>query len=175
MFKHINQEELIKNYSNNYNITLAKLLYDNILYSNYKNTMVDLDKIIDSIINNILSNNDQGSYINDYFNIYWKYYCIGKNSDAESICDNIVNMLVNKKNPNKNKLFNQVLLKNLCLLIEDDIKLYRYKCIVYVDKIDEILKKIKINDLSVLKELFMNLISLFIVRIVYLLFRSKSL
>lgn len=156
----INKDDLLENYNKIHNQNIIKIIYDYSFFNNNQNkSILNLD-LIEKIIFNITIKNDFQA-LNFYFDIYWKYLIYIKNKDIETVIDKFINDLIINKTFNKrskDQKFNNNLYKiffdNIWKLIEEDIKFFPNKISEYMIKTDELIKKLKINDLSLLKDIF---------------------
>jgi hypothetical protein len=158
----INQNDLVENYVLRHNFIITEYIYEESYYTanKFKNDL-KLDEIISNIVLKILENKNSNfdvTFTNEYFKMYWKYFSLNLRSDAETIMDNLCQIfmsnIANKKNKNT---ITKVFLNNLILLVQDELKIFTDKSLSLITKIIDIVKKLKILDLDLLKEIYMNL------------------
>jgi hypothetical protein len=159
---HIDTEDLAMNYLAQYNITLAKFTFEQCIFNNQVNTSLNMEPLINSIITNIVESNyaeANVNAVNEYFNLYWKFLVYNRNQDIQQIYEQIVGLLTNK---NKASGFYFMMIKNLCTMIEDDIKIYSERFDDYVSKIDNIIRMKKITDLTMLKDIWKTMLEIIV-------------
>jgi hypothetical protein len=147
---YIDQNDIIQNYTLSHNVSLIKFLFENTIYTHISLTTLNLENVINKIIDAIIIGGLQ-SGANEYFNLYWRFLVYNKNQDIEQIYENLANLVKNKKSASS---FYHMLLRNLCAMIEDDIRIFPQKFNKYIDKIDTLLKSAKITDITILKDIW---------------------
>jgi len=155
----INQEDLVENYNAKHNLLISRYIYEESYYTanKFKNEL-KLDEIISRIIETIpiQIEVDETSICNQYFEIYWKYSSLNLRNDAETIIEKLSLIFTSKTNSSKNSI-TKVFINNMILLVQEEIKIFSDKSLSLVGKIIEIIKKLKILDQTLLKDLFKNL------------------
>lgn len=160
--------------NNNYKdtITILKFLYENIYYtgSKYK-SLHDFDKLIDDVVNKSFSNPSTNDLlITEIIQIYWKYMIYNRNEDAETIFTNLSLKLIQSIKIKQNlNLFKNVL-RSLCNLLEDEIKLFPFKTLNYFNQVENILKQTKIMNQEVFKDIYKTLVEIVYVILLFNLF-----
>jgi hypothetical protein len=154
----IDYQRLIQDISTvNYkeSLTIIKYLYENLYYTGNKyKSFHDFDTLIEEATDKSFSNKQTNEVtISDIIQIYWKYMIYNKNEDAELIFKKLSNKLIQSVKGKQNVNMIKYILKSLCILLEDEIKLFSFKTLNYFNQIENILKQSKIMNQEVLKDI----------------------
>jgi hypothetical protein len=161
MLKYLNTEDLINDYDKPYNINIIKFLYDNIsAVSSDFNIDSLLDKVITKILNDLAIAPVNNKVVDEYFNLYWKQLFNDSNK-FEQIYEYIRDKQIDKASPQSTSFFH-IMIKNLCTMVKNEIRIFFEKFSYYVDKIDNLLTSKKIKDLTVVKDIWKYLLEIVI-------------
>jgi len=165
----IDYQRLIQDISTlNYkeSLTIIKYLYENLYYTGNKyKSFYDFDTLIEESTNKSFSNKQTNEVIiSEIIQIYWKFMVYNKNEDAEIIFTKLSNKLIQSVKGKQNVNMIKYVLKSLCILLEEEIKLFSYKTLNYFNQVENILKQSKTMNQEVLKDIYKTLIEIVYVR-----------
>jgi hypothetical protein len=162
----IDQSSLVENFQSQESLSLCKYIFEESYYTGNKyKSIFDLENILIKIITKIsekTKSNLDWNMINIYLEIFCKFQSYNLNLSTETIMSNLNQLFLNKPLSNN---FKKILIENLILLGQDELKLFSDKLNVFTAEILSLIKKFKLSDISILKGLFEKLILMIYVSI----------
>ena len=158
-------DDIPSSIDNKESLTIFKFLYENLYYTGNKfKSNNNFDKLIENALEkSFTAKNTNEIFLSQIIQIFWKYMIYNKSEEAESIFTKVSSKFIECLKGKQNLNLVKTVLKSLCSLLEDEIKLFPFKTLSYFTQIEIILKQTKIMDQEVLKEIYKRCIEIIFV------------